>query len=75
MIGLRDEDYLWGIEAACSESWCTSNKKLRKESRASIPPPEISVKCPLEAPAKDGLARRLSPCNCVPIENMTAKSP
>ena len=37
--------------------------------------PKNAVKCPLETSAKDGLARRLSPCNCVPIENMAARSP
>ena len=37
--------------------------------------PRYTVKCPLETSAKDGPARRLSPYNCVPIENMAARSP
>ena len=35
----------------------------------------LAVKCPLETSAKRGLARRLSPHNFVPIENMPSKSP
>ena len=36
--------------------------------------PKNAVKCPLETSAKDGLARRLSPRYCMPIEDITAKS-
>ena len=52
------------------------HKQLRREkSCIAYPPPENAVEFPLETSAKDGLARRLSPCNCVPTENTTAESP
>ena len=37
--------------------------------------PKNAVECPLETSAKDDLARRLSPHNFVPIENLTFTSP
>ena len=54
---------------------CHSKSDFGGENRGTIFFPSNAVKCPLGTSTKDGLARRLSPCNCVPIESMAARSP